>query len=240
MNFEQAIKRPFLNVKKLIIGILLSIIPIINLFSLGYILECANVKKKKIKGLPEWKNFGNLFLQGLLGTITWIIYLIPALLVVLIGAGKSISELIKTLIKILPAETLESVAAGQTSFQVIEQTIQNNATLLMPFVAEIIPFIIIAGILVLIATYLFPAGIMNYLSSNRFSDILAFNKIFKKSLNGEYFVAWIVTIVVFIITSIIASVIFFFSPALANGVNMFIGGVIAYTLLGEAYNKIKV
>ena len=50
-NFGEAIKRPFTDLKILLIGIVLSIIPIVNWFTFGYFLECARTTGKK-------KNYG--------------------------------------------------------------------------------------------------------------------------------------------------------------------------------------
>ena len=61
-----AVIRPFTDFKKLLIGILLNIIPVINFFALGYLLECGRTPKKD---LPEWKNFGDFFVEGFFAAV---------------------------------------------------------------------------------------------------------------------------------------------------------------------------
>jgi hypothetical protein len=65
MNIETAFKKPFSDIKKLIMGILLSIVPIVSFFASGYILECSGIGKKKSSNkMPEWKNFEYYFVKG--------------------------------------------------------------------------------------------------------------------------------------------------------------------------------
>ena len=52
VNYEEAIKKPFTDIAKLIIGIILSFIPIIWWFAKGFILESSGLGKIK----PSKKN----------------------------------------------------------------------------------------------------------------------------------------------------------------------------------------
>ncbi|MBS3155487.1 DUF4013 domain-containing protein [Candidatus Woesearchaeota archaeon] len=90
MDYESAFKRPFLDIKKLLIGILLSILPIINFFSLGYVLDAAKLTLKKKNDLPEWENWGELFVHGFLVFVIGIIYLLPSLILALLAVGSGI------------------------------------------------------------------------------------------------------------------------------------------------------
>jgi len=85
VNYTEAIKRPFTDGKKFLIGVLLNILPIVNLLVVGYTLECAKSAMKKKYKLPEWENWGDYFVKGLLATIIGFIYMIPALMLLLIG-----------------------------------------------------------------------------------------------------------------------------------------------------------
>jgi len=78
--YSVAFKRPFTDIKKLVIGIVLNLIPIINFFAIGYILESARSAMKKKYGLPEWTNWGQLFVQGLLAFVIVLVYSIPLLI----------------------------------------------------------------------------------------------------------------------------------------------------------------
>lgn len=92
-NYNEALKRPFTDVKKLIIGLILSVIPIVNFVVSGYHLKCASsVMKKtnKMYELPEWSNFLNLFLVGVISFVVSLVYFVPAILVAFIAGGRGV------------------------------------------------------------------------------------------------------------------------------------------------------
>ena len=86
MDFEKAIKFPMDDpawIKKVIIGAILSIIPIINFISFGYALELLKNVIDSKEELPEWSGFGGKFVKGLVAVVIYIIYmLIPAIIFV--------------------------------------------------------------------------------------------------------------------------------------------------------------
>ena len=81
VNYESAIKRPFTDWKKLVIGVFLSIIPIVNFITYGYFIKCAKTKDK----LPEWDNIKDYFITGLMIVIIGSIYILPGF--ILMGLG---------------------------------------------------------------------------------------------------------------------------------------------------------
>jgi hypothetical protein len=87
LSYKEAIKRPFTDSKKLIIGSLLNIIPIINFFVLGYILEAAEETLTGKKALPEWADWGHLFKRGLVGVGISLVWAIPLFIVLVFGGG---------------------------------------------------------------------------------------------------------------------------------------------------------
>ena len=69
-------------VTKVLIGGVVSLIPVANLAALGYALRTLqNVAAGKGRPLPEWSDFGEHLVQGLLVFIAVLIYLIPLLVV---------------------------------------------------------------------------------------------------------------------------------------------------------------
>ena len=82
VNYGQALKRPFTNIGRLVILFILYLIPIVNFIAFGYFLECAKIAKEK--KLPELKNYGSLFVRGLLSLIIGLIYFLPALIIMVI------------------------------------------------------------------------------------------------------------------------------------------------------------
>lgn len=99
MRYEEAIRRPFSDYKKLGIGILLNIVPIINFIAMGYAFECAKLTLNNKNNLPEWKSFGSLFLKGLIYMLISIIYFVP--LLPLIGVGYLVKANLVALVLII-------------------------------------------------------------------------------------------------------------------------------------------
>lgn len=68
-------------VSKVLIGGLLSIVPILNFVVLGYSLKTAqNVAQGNPRPLPEWDDFGGHFMRGLHWLVVYLVYLLPALI----------------------------------------------------------------------------------------------------------------------------------------------------------------
>lgn len=85
MDLVNVIKRPFSDIKKFLIGVILSVLPIVNFLPVGYSLECAKLSMQKDKSLPEWTNWGRLFLRGLSVLLIGIIWMIPAIILGIIA-----------------------------------------------------------------------------------------------------------------------------------------------------------
>ncbi|UCC77962.1 MAG: DUF4013 domain-containing protein [Anaerolineales bacterium] len=69
-------------VKKVLIGGIVALIPIVNLIVVGYGLRVLrNVAEGAEKALPEWDDFGDYFVQGLMSLLGGLIWAIPVILV---------------------------------------------------------------------------------------------------------------------------------------------------------------
>jgi len=69
-------------IKKLIIGAVLLIIPIVNFIAIGYALRTLrNVAEGNPKPLPEWDQWGDDFMKGLMVALAGLIYSLPIILV---------------------------------------------------------------------------------------------------------------------------------------------------------------
>lgn len=69
-------------ITKILIGGILGIIPIVNFVVFGYTVEALrNVAQGLERPLPEWSNFGEKFVKGLVVCIIGFIYAIPILLI---------------------------------------------------------------------------------------------------------------------------------------------------------------
>jgi hypothetical protein len=100
MEFDKAIQKPISDWKTLLIGILLSIVPIVSWFAKGFALECSGLGKNKPSAkMPSWQGWGDLFIKGFIAWVITMIYMIPAILVVVIGAGTVLISLIQMYIR---------------------------------------------------------------------------------------------------------------------------------------------
>jgi len=74
-------------ITKLLIGGLLSLIPIVNFVAIGYGLKVLkNVAEGKEQPLPEWSDFGDYFVQGLVSSLGGLVWAIPAILLSMVIA----------------------------------------------------------------------------------------------------------------------------------------------------------
>ena len=73
-------------VKKVAIGGVISIIPIVNFMAVGYSLRTLkNVAEGKERPLPEWDEWGDDWVKGLMVTLAGFIYAIPLIALSIIG-----------------------------------------------------------------------------------------------------------------------------------------------------------
>ncbi|MBR9690960.1 DUF4013 domain-containing protein [Candidatus Woesearchaeota archaeon] len=177
MDIQKAFKRPFLDAQKFIIGALLNILPIINFFSFGYVLKAAKMTLNKQDGLPEWDNWGDLFLQGLLSIAILIVYTIPvAIIAGIIAISSGLS-----LLTVQSFDMNMFAALGTTA--------------------------IVAVVLLLILWYVIPSAILAYVQENRFGAAFEFKNVFSKAFNSNYFVAWIVGVAISLVLGGVANLI---------------------------------
>ncbi len=200
MEFIEAIKRPFSDIKKWLIGCVLSIIPIVNFFSLGYQLEVGRLSLKKNRSLPEWEDWGDLFVKGLLWFVLAFVYMLPAAIIGVIG-----------------------IAIGATAFvAALAGGSESSVTML-------------SALLGLIAAYLLPSAIFNWLKEGKFGAGFNFGAVLKRALTGSYFVAWLVSMVIWVVLALILS----FIPLIGRPIAAFTAGIIMMTLIGEAVASMR-
>ncbi len=217
MEIFNALKKPFTNLKKLGIGLILNLIPIVNFLSFGYVLECSGVGVNKPSNkLPEWKDWSELFIKGLLATIISIIYYIPIFI---------LSKIFVSALEITYG------SSEMVSMAYLQHLIDNLAILM--------PALILISIVNLIISYLLPAALLNYLKHRSFSQAFKFNIIFKKVFNRKYFIAWLIFTILGVFLAWLTMLIshfFLFWLILSTGI--FIKYIIGFTLFGEAFRKV--
>ncbi len=226
VNFEGAIKRPFTDFKKLGIGALMYMIPIVSFitmfFALGYGLECAKTAMKKKEKLPEWTDWGNLFLKGLSVFAIALIYAIP----------------IGIIAAFMVVKAIQGIGSYNTMLSVQPEMIMSNmASLGLGFILLIV--------LLLLLSYIMPMVLMFFVDKWKFGDAFKLGEIFKKAFTGKYFVAWIVIMVYSFaisflvgIVSAITAVTFILPLIISAFLNMVLM-ITSMTVFGEVYKEIK-
>lgn len=179
VDYIRAIYRPFTDIKKLIVGILLNLpIPLIkivtNTMALGYTFNCGKTASESKYELPEWKEYGKLWANAFVAGLIGLIYLIPVIIMVFVFAKDLIMD----------------YATDKT-------------TLLVNFISNPTGLISTYGIgilfiwaLTIIIGYLIPIAMLNWIITGKFGSAFDFGDIFKKVLNGKYFGAWIVLTII--------------------------------------------
>jgi len=83
MDLQRGVRYPFVDarwVSKLLLGALLSLVPILSLAVTGYMYEVVrNVVAGRDTPLPEWDNFGDKLLRGFLGAVISFLWALPVL-----------------------------------------------------------------------------------------------------------------------------------------------------------------
>jgi len=187
VNYNEAFKRPFTDIKSLIIGCLLNILPIINFFAIGYILKSTDTlfPKKKNFAMPAWTDWGNLFVKGLVAIVITIIYLIPAIILVALVA---LSTGFAAMTAIGPS------AMGIASFGMLG----------------------ILGIIFFIATaYIIPSAMLSYQMGGTFGAAFTVD-VFRKAFTGAYAIPWVIGMLFGIALSIVLGFIPIIGSAIAG------------------------
>lgn len=222
MDYMMAVKRPYRDLKKLGIGAAMYVVPMVNIitqfFGMGYVLECAKGSLKGDNKLPEWKDWGNLFVKGLLALIICVIWAIPLMIVSIVVGGALVAGFIAS------AQTWQMPTSASLGAM-------GGGGILIALVA------ILTG-------YVLPSAILSYVKEDKFGAGFKFGEIFKNAFTGNYFVAWIISIAAMIVISIIAGIlsailaVTFILPYVVMALASFTIGVTTATIMAEAYGKL--
>ncbi len=188
VDYENALKRPFQDIKKLLIGSILAIIPIVNFMYVGYVAKTAKNTLTKNNDMPEWEAWGDLFMKGLTIVIIGILYAIPAGLFLFAGIG----TIILTAIASKGAIGIGSIIASGG-------------------------IVLILGVLLLVFTWFFvPMAVMRYVDKESMKEAFAFGKIAKKAFTGNYIIAWILMTIYSVVISAVLLIIPIVGTAIAT------------------------
>ena len=214
VDYNLSFRKPFSDIRKLIIGIVVNIIPIVNLISYGYTLESSDIKKgEQTDKMEEWEDFGGFFVKGLLAFIISLIYGIPALIVGIIAFAVALGPLFGQLVLMDPQ-------------RVQTMNPEEFFPMFVPYLLAALPLVILFAILILIATYIAPVGVLRYIKTDTFYEAFNFKEITRYIFTGDYILAWLLVLVLNIALVGILSNIPFVGTAIAS----FITGIIGFSL----------
>ena len=167
---------------KLLIGAVVSAIPIVNFAFAGYWTDIMrNVTEHKPNPLPEWDNFGDKFMKGLFLWIAMLVYSLPAWIL------------------FCPFVFLPFVSRGNQDNNGVLGLILGTASLLTCLVF----------IYLLVISFLFPAINLNFARKGTFNSLFEFGRIWpimSKNL-GDYIMAWLIAIVIAIVVSFVIGLV---------------------------------
>jgi hypothetical protein len=195
---------------KIIVGGILSIIPIVNFISFGYEFKVMKNSINLKPGMPEWKGFTDLFVKGIIVFVIALLYMIIPLII--FGAIAGFSTL--------------SYAMGGFA---------NPYSVIL----TILPALFIGGILILIVGFILPMAIAMYAKSDNFGDSFKFGEILNriKSIFGEYLVSYIIIVILGFILGLLMLIPFI--GWLIGLFGTFYLGVLSFNMFGELYTKSK-
>jgi len=87
VDFVAGLKRPFQDIKTLVIGIILGMIPFVSMLTLpGFGLRAAERTLKGDNKLPDWfENIGDVIVKSVMTIIISLIYMLPAIIVLVVA-----------------------------------------------------------------------------------------------------------------------------------------------------------
>ena len=169
---------------KLLIGMLVSIVPIVNFALLGWVIDIMrNVSQRQATPLPEWSDFGEKFVKGAILFVVSLIYSIPLLLLTCPAF-------------FLPFTRGDFTREGQ---QALTGLLAGTSLFLG----------CVLFIYALLISFLLPAIFLNFARKGTFAACFEFREIWRimsKNLS-DYIVAWLIIIVVGIAASFIIGIV---------------------------------
>ncbi len=175
--------------KKVLIGGIVNLIPIVNFAATGYFVEQT---KRTYEGrelpLPEWDNFGGYFVKGLMTLVAGLIYSIPALV-------------IYCCVMVVPS-MLGAGASGSSS--------SSNSAGPLAGVVGILAFCGVCLMLLygLVVLFFFPALLTRYALTDQFGAFFQFGPAWQliQTNIGSYVIAVVVYVVASMIASFVGSI----------------------------------
>lgn len=167
---------------KLLIGWLVSLVPILNFAFTGYVTQTIrNVEQRMDDPMPEWDDFGKKFVLGFYIWLAGIVYAIPIILI--------------SIIFVVPV-----AIAG-------EGNVSDTMGTIMAGTGLVVSCVIILYSLAL--SLLLPAANINLARKETLGSVFEIGEFFRifRANTGDYLVAWIMTLVWSIVIGVVAGLL---------------------------------
>lgn len=219
VDYIEAIKKPFSDLKTLAIGTVLSMIPLVNLLAAGFAIKVAEdtIKgKKALRGFAV-KDIVEYLIKILMAAVISIVYMIIPMIIVGIGVGAGFASLI--------GEIADPSAMGDAFFKAI--TLGG-------------PLLLIGGLLGLVATILQPMAMMNWLKAGKIGAAFKIGEVVKKALTAQYLITLVVIVVYAMVLAFVTGLIggllaiTVIVPLILVGLVSFVMQVTVMTMYAEA------
>jgi hypothetical protein len=169
-------------VKKILIGGVVNLIPIVNLAATGYFIEALkNTAEGRELPLPEWgEDFGGKFMKGLMAGIAGFLYALPIMIVMGIIMG------------------LTAVIAGS-----LDDDTATTVAAVCPMIGYCLMFVYMILLMLIL-----PAATVRYALTGQFGAFFRFGDIlaFIKANVGGYIIALLVALVAGLIAEIVGGI----------------------------------
>lgn len=235
LEYWKAFKKPSKNVIKLFIGIILSSVPIVRWISKGYIIECSGVGVEKPSDeMPDWKNYLQYLVKGLVASIIILVYNLPSVLVIMFSLTAVLSGMLQvyTDTVIPPALLSVKMLDEETGMQIL-QIMFENVHIAIPYIYKIIPLILLTVAFKILASYISPMAVLIYLNTGNIKEAFHLKTVLKLVSGSDYMKVWLSVIAYSILVSLLLGSI----PIVGFGSAYFIVGVYSYSLYGTLYRK---
>lgn len=188
LNWQSMLRYPFHDKnwpRKMLIGTVLSIIPIINVFTLGYFLACMRRGMRCRYNLPDWRDWDLYLQEGLWALLVILVYLlIPFICIFIIGGlpfiGGFFSSLIMLCMALLIPMALANYAAShqvQDAFRfgdIIKHIIQAQPSYTIVYILVIFLFSFLLILTILIPFFILISGFLFFYMGVVFSYLFGY------------------------------------------------------------------
>lgn len=214
-SFEASVRYPMEGddwLKTLAIGgvlFIFSFLVVPAILVYGYIITAIRDSLEGETEPPSFGDWGGLFMKGLMSLVIGLIYMIVPIVVAAVTVGGSILAL----------------ATGSNAGQAAG-------------LAGVFGGLGLSFVLALVFGYFAVVAIVNFARTGEFGAAFDFTTIRQVALDGDYFVAWLLSIVVFVIASIIGSVLNVvpFLGAIVGAFVFFYAEVVAANLWADGFS----